>query len=46
MNKELELRVLKMCESLLPNTTKHNNKKMITLLADIRAALTSTEKDK
>jgi len=39
MVKELELRLLEMCESLLPKTTQKNNKQLIDLLKDIRKSL-------
>ena len=39
MTRELELRLLKMCEEILPNTRMANNKKLKELLADIRIQL-------
>lgn len=37
--KKLELRLLEMCENLLPKTTEKGNKTLQTLLADIRKQL-------
>lgn len=37
--KELELRVLEMCEALLPKTTERSNAALKQLLADIRKKL-------
>jgi hypothetical protein len=37
--KELELRVLEMCEALLPKTTERSNTALKQLLADIRKQL-------
>lgn len=41
MKKELELRVLEMCEKLLPKTTERDNKALKDLLAGIRKELTA-----
>ena len=35
----LELKVLDMCEKLLPNTTMRNNKELASLLTEIRTQL-------
>ena len=39
MVRELELRLLEMCEGLLPKTSQKNNKQLIDLLKDIRKNL-------
>ena len=39
---KLELKLLEMCESLLPKTTERSNKALIDLLADIRRGLEKT----
>lgn len=39
MRKELELRLLEMCEQLLPKTTQKGNKDLVNLLKDIRKSL-------
>jgi len=40
MIKALELKLLDMCEKLLPKTTERSNKTLIDLLADMRKELT------
>lgn len=40
MIKALELKLLDMCEKLLPKTTERSNKALIDLLADMRKELT------
>ncbi len=37
--KALELKLLDMCEKLLPKTREHGNKTLVDLLADIRKEL-------
>jgi Zn-dependent M16 (insulinase) family peptidase len=39
MKKELELKLLEMCEEILPNTRMANNKKLKDLLEEIRNSL-------
>ena len=39
MVRQLELRLLEMCESLLPKTSEKNNKQLLDLLKDIRKNL-------
>lgn len=39
MKKELELKLLQMCESLLPKTTERSNNTLKSLLAEIRKDL-------
>ena len=39
MIKALELKVLEMCEKLLPKTSERSNKAMIDLFAEIRKEL-------
>jgi hypothetical protein len=39
MNKVLEIKVLSICEKLLPKTSEYDNKEIIKLLADIRKSL-------
>lgn len=41
MKKELELKVLEMCEEILPKTTMKNNSKLKKLLEEIRNELES-----
>lgn len=36
---KLELKLLEMCESLLPKTTERSNQALITLLKDMRKTL-------
>lgn len=40
MKKELELKLLEMCMEILPKTTMRDNKKLKSLLEDIRKDLT------
>lgn len=40
MIKALELKLLDMCEKLLPKTTERSNKALIDLLAEMRKELT------
>jgi hypothetical protein len=39
MVRELELRLLEMCEQLLPKTTQKGNQELTKLLKDIRKSL-------
>ena len=39
MIRQLELKLLKMCEEILPNTRMANNKKLKELLEEIRTQL-------
>jgi hypothetical protein len=39
MKKSLELKLLKMCEEILPNTRMANNRKLKELLEEIRNSL-------
>ena len=39
MMKELELKLLEMCEDLLPKTSQKNNKQLNDLLKEIRKSL-------
>lgn len=39
MIKSLELKVLEMCEKLLPKTSERGNKALIDLLAEVRKGL-------
>ena len=42
MIKSLELKVLEMCEKLLPKTSERSNKALIDLLAEVRKGLEKT----